>query len=100
MKCIQCDTDNNLQDRTASQGRCKNCGHPFVFDPQAGSQFTDIFFNNALKAISVENSLYSQTVFLCLREAFSQKKSYFFTGSYNIALLPASRSSWSFGEYK
>ncbi|MGK7901727.1 MAG: hypothetical protein AB4352_09990 [Hormoscilla sp.] len=58
MKCIQCDTDNNLKDRTANQGRCKNCGHPFVFDPKAGSKFTDIFFNNALKAISVENTLY------------------------------------------
>jgi len=58
------------------------------------------FYSKNWKARSVENSLYSQTVFLCLREAFSQKKYYFFTGSYNIALLPASRSSWSFGEYK
>jgi len=58
MKCIQCDTDNNLKERTASQGRCKNCGHPFVFDPKAGSRFTDGFFNNTLKAISAENTLY------------------------------------------
>lgn len=58
MKCIQCDTDNNLKDRTANQGRCKNCNHPFVFDPKAGSRFTDGFFNNALKAISAENTLY------------------------------------------
>ena len=58
MKCIQCDTDNNLQDRTASQGRCKNCQHPFVFDPKAGSRFTDVFFKNAIRTISAENSLY------------------------------------------
>ncbi|MBO1350860.1 MAG: hypothetical protein EBE86_027390 [Hormoscilla sp. GUM202] len=58
MKCIQCDTDNNLKDRTANQGRCKNCDRPFVFDPKAGSRFTDGFFNNALKAISAENTLY------------------------------------------
>jgi len=58
MKCIQCNTDNNLEDRTENQGRCKNCGHPFVFDPQKGSKFTDGLFHNALKAISAENTLY------------------------------------------
>lgn len=70
MKCIQCDTDNNLQDRTEHEGRCKNCGHPFVFDPQARetmfsnlgywatSRFTDVLFKNAINAISAEDSLY------------------------------------------
>ena len=57
MKCIQCDTDNTLKDRRF-WARCKRCGHPFVFDPQKGSKFTDMFFNNALKAISAENTLY------------------------------------------
>jgi len=60
MKCVRCDTDNNLQDRTLARGRCKNCGHPFVFDRKAGSKFTDVFFSNSLKAISIssENTLF------------------------------------------
>ena len=35
MKCSQCHTDNTLKDRTFNGGRCKNCGHPFVFEPTA-----------------------------------------------------------------
>ena len=58
MKCVKCKTDNNLKDRTEAGGRCKNCNHPFVFDPKAGSQFTDIFFNNSIQTISSENTLF------------------------------------------
>ncbi|MGD1806540.1 hypothetical protein ACP6PL_14025 [Dapis sp. BLCC M126] len=58
MKCVRCGTDNNLKERTETRGRCKNCRHPFVFDPKAGSKFTDIFFNNSLQTISSENTLF------------------------------------------
>ncbi|MGB3514380.1 MAG: hypothetical protein WBA93_35245 [Microcoleaceae cyanobacterium] len=58
MKCVRCETNNNLQERTGAGGRCKNCNHPFAFDPQAGSKFTDIFFNNSIQNISSENTLF------------------------------------------
>lgn len=58
MKCVKCGTDNNLEDRTANGGRCKNCNHPFAFDPQAGSKFTDVFFKRSLEAVSNENTLF------------------------------------------
>lgn len=58
MKCISCGTDNNLRDRTANQGRCKNCNHHFAFDPKAGSRFTDMFFKRSLEGISANNTLY------------------------------------------
>ncbi len=58
MKCVNCGTDNNLQERTANGGRCKNCHHHFAFDPQAGSKFTDVFFKRSLEAISSENTLF------------------------------------------
>jgi len=35
MKCINCQTDNNLRDRKSRGGRCVRCGHPFVFEPTA-----------------------------------------------------------------
>jgi hypothetical protein len=45
MKCIRCGTDNNLKDRTGNYGRCKNCEHPFVFEPNIMGKisFTDPF---------------------------------------------------------
>ena len=58
MKCVKCGTNNNLKERTRARGRCKNCNHPFVFDPKAGSKFTDIFFNYSLITISVDNTLF------------------------------------------
>ncbi|NES69858.1 MAG: hypothetical protein F6K24_33920, partial [Okeania sp. SIO2D1] len=58
MKCVKCETDNNLKERTKAGGRCKNCNHPFAFDPKAGSKFTDIFFNNSIQTISSENTLF------------------------------------------
>jgi len=61
MKCIECGTDNNLKDRTANQGRCKNCNHRFAFEPTAMSpkaRFTDQFFANILNNISANNTLY------------------------------------------
>ena len=63
MKCIQCGTDNKLRDRLRLQGRCKNCGHEFAFEPTTASSWylakiTDAFFQNAIKSISVNNTLY------------------------------------------
>jgi hypothetical protein len=61
MKCIQCNADNNLKDRTANQGRCKNCKHPFAFEPttmDAKLRFTDGFFAKALADISANDTLY------------------------------------------
>jgi len=61
MKCIQCNANNNLKDRTANQGRCKNCKHPFAFEPttmNAKLRFTDGFFAKALADISANDTLY------------------------------------------
>ena len=62
MKCVQCNTDNNLRDRTANSGRCKNCNHPFVFDPATITEkkfaFTDPFFQKAIVDISSQNMLF------------------------------------------
>jgi hypothetical protein len=61
MKCIQCDADNNLNDRTANQGRCKSCNHPFAFEPTTMGykiRFTDGFFAKALADISANDTLY------------------------------------------
>jgi len=78
MKCIQCDDDNNLKDRTANQGRCKNCNHPFAFEPttmDAKMQFTDGFFAKALADISANDTLYftpKQLLYL-LEKSLSRK---------------------------
>ncbi|MDY6803285.1 MAG: hypothetical protein SXA11_05695 [Cyanobacteriota bacterium] len=58
MKCVNCGTDNILKERTSNSGRCKNCNHVFAFDPQAGSKFTDVFFDRSLKAIAYDNTLF------------------------------------------
>jgi DNA-directed RNA polymerase subunit RPC12/RpoP len=60
MKCIQCGTDNKLSDRTGNQGRCKNCNHPFVFEPASMGtvKLTDPFFAKVIADISATNTLY------------------------------------------
>ncbi|MEG3977961.1 hypothetical protein QT970_25580, partial [Microcoleus sp. herbarium8] len=62
MKCVQCNTDNNLRDRTTNSGRCKNCNHPFLFDPATITDkkfaFTDPFFQKAIADISSQNMLF------------------------------------------
>lgn len=59
MKCIQCDTDNNLKDRTANSGRCKNCQHAFVFEPTSmPEKLTDRSFANLLTTLTAQDSLF------------------------------------------
>jgi len=60
MKCINCQTDNNLQDRTGNQGRCKICARPFAFEPTAMGEvkFTDGFFQKVIHDISINNTLF------------------------------------------
>jgi hypothetical protein len=65
MKCVQCNTDNILRDRTTNSGRCKNCNHPFVFDPATITDkkfaFTDPFFQKAIEDISSQSMLFFTT---------------------------------------
>lgn len=60
MKCINCGTDNKLKDRTANQGRCIKCNHPFAFEPTRMSnvKITDPFFAKAIADISANNTLF------------------------------------------
>ncbi len=62
MKCVECATNNSLSDRTKNSGRCKQCNHPFVFEPTTVTdkklQFTDPFFKKAIEAISSQNMLF------------------------------------------
>lgn len=62
MKCVRCGTDNNLRDRTTNYGRCKNCNHPFAFEPSAVTnmllRFTDPFFAKAIDELSVNDTLF------------------------------------------
>ena len=62
MKCVQCATSNSLSDRTRNSGRCKQCNHPFVFEPTTVTDqkfaFTDPFFKKAIEDISSQNMLF------------------------------------------
>lgn len=60
MKCINCGTDNKLRDRTANNGRCMQCRHPFVFEPTAmgNVKITDSMFAKAIADISANNTLF------------------------------------------
>lgn len=60
MKCIRCGIDNNLRERTDNRGLCKNCQHPFAFEPAIMTEvkFTDSFFAKAIADISANNTLY------------------------------------------
>jgi len=60
MKCINCQTDNKLKDRTANRGRCMRCNHQFAFEPTAmtGVKITDPMFAKAIADISVNDTLF------------------------------------------
>ena len=50
MKCIYCQKDSKLSER--SGGRCPGCNKAFAFEPTAGSKHTDMAFKNAIDAVS------------------------------------------------
>jgi hypothetical protein len=61
VKCIRCNTDNKLKDRTANMGRCSSCNHPFAFEPTAMSEntkLTDPFFEKVITDLSANNTLF------------------------------------------
>ncbi len=60
MKCINCQTDNKLKDRTANRGRCLRCNHQFAFEPtrMSGVKITDPMFAKAIADISVNDTLF------------------------------------------
>jgi hypothetical protein len=61
MKCIQCQTDNTLRERTANQHKCKQCGHTFVFEPTKQNlpkRMTDQLFAKSIATLSANNTLY------------------------------------------
>jgi hypothetical protein len=60
MKCIQCETDNNLKDRTANFGRCSSCNHQFAFEPTAMAtvKVTDPMFKKNIDELSANNTLF------------------------------------------
>lgn len=60
MKCIQCQVDNNLRDRTANFGSCSNCKHKFVFEPTTMGtvKMTDPMFKKTIDELSANNTLF------------------------------------------
>ncbi len=58
MKCVNCGTDNNLKEIKENEGRCKNCNHPFAFNPLEENLMADVFFQAAIKSISISNNLF------------------------------------------
>ncbi len=71
MKCINCGTDNNLKDRTANQGQCKQCQHQFAFEPTSASiKITDGMFAKFITTISANDTLF-----------FTPKQLYYFLDS-------------------
>jgi hypothetical protein len=61
VKCIRCNTDNNLKARTANMGRCSSCNHPFAFEPTAmpeNTKLTDPFFAKVIADLSANNTLF------------------------------------------
>ena len=94
MKCIQCNADNDLRDRTRNQGRCCKCKHPFAFEPtsmKAKLRFTDGFFAKALADISANGTLYftrRQLLYL-LEKRLLRKARFIPVGCLTILVLPA-----------
>lgn len=75
MKCIECNTDRNLKERTANYGKCKNF-EPKQLYYQIGFKFTDRFFAERIKNISVNSTLFfSERQFLYLCNLYCQTNS-------------------------
>ena len=60
MKCTKCQIENNLKERTANGGHCKQCNRKFAFEPTAmtGVTITDPMFAKAIANISVNDTLF------------------------------------------
>ena len=57
MKCIHCETNSTLKDR--SGGRCPKCGHAFAFEPTTDPhKVTDPLFYGAIQAVSGKGELF------------------------------------------
>ena len=61
MKCVKCNTNSSLSQRTKHKGRCKNCYHPFVFEPTSPRDkkllVTDQLFKSAIADISSQDKI-------------------------------------------
>ena len=84
MKCINCQTDNKLKERTANSGRCKQCNHKFVFRPTyipTIGLLTDPMFAKAIANISVNDTLFftPKQLFYLLDKRFNARPSNWFT---------------------
>jgi DNA-directed RNA polymerase subunit RPC12/RpoP len=103
MRCIKCDTDNNLKDRTANQGRCTNCGHPFVFDPMVMEKpltFTDRFFEKAIFDLSANGTLFftpKQFYYLLERRLKQRADKFPYLGGWGIYLFIV---IWLYGTFQ
>ena len=62
MKCVKCNTNSSLNHRTKHHGRCRNCNHPFVFEPTSPRDkkllISDRLFKDAIADISSQNMLF------------------------------------------
>lgn len=79
MKCIKCGSNNNRRDWNKNYGKCKNCGHHFVFEPgkYTSRKLTDQLFANAIAHISANNTLYftvAQLEYFVTRQLISDIK--------------------------
>jgi hypothetical protein len=96
MKCIQCQTDNKLKDRTANFGCCSSCNHQFAFEPTAMTtvKITDPMFKRTLDELSANNTLFftekQLTYFLDKRLRRSPMNSNIAFGIYVVTLLGCS----------
>lgn len=88
MKCINCQTDNKYQERTENGSKCKQCGHPFCFEPKDGGLFSDTHFLNSLKFTSSEgNNFFTRKQFAYTLENRLFAKMNYGLGGYIFAFL-------------
>jgi len=56
MKCIHCQHDSKLKERTNRY--CPKCRRQFAFEPREGDPVTDMLFHNAIQAVSGEGRIH------------------------------------------
>ncbi|MDT9182947.1 hypothetical protein [Limnospira sp. PMC 289.06] len=88
MKCINCGIENNFKERTAYGGRCKSCGHQFVFEPKTGSPFSDPGFQKYIESVSgLGNLLFTKKQLIYFFERKLGRKKKFTPYPYAILFL-------------